>query len=98
MKMNFNDFSSIRPFRKQQAMFMAMVVRNSMEQFHIDNLSDAQMKELNPIIRQAIYDGLVQYERMVKIALGENVKDKEKIESEAKWTIMMIPDYWELPK
>jgi hypothetical protein len=45
---------------QQLTMMIAMHVRNSMESFHGDgNLSDAQMKELNPIIRQAIYDVVV---------------------------------------
>lgn len=33
-----------------------MHVRNEMEDFHVKYLSDAQMKELSPIIRQAIFD------------------------------------------
>ena len=39
-------------------MFLAMVVRNAMEDFHCRHLSDEQMKELNPIIRNAICTGL----------------------------------------
>ena len=41
------------------AKFIAAVVRNCMEDFHCAHLSDAQMKELNPIIRNAIYTALV---------------------------------------
>ena len=33
------------------AKVIAMHVRNEMEGFHCQHLSDAQMKELNPIIR-----------------------------------------------
>ena len=40
------------------AKFIAIVVRNAMETFHSKNLSDAQMKELNPIIRNAICTAL----------------------------------------
>lgn len=36
------------------AMYIAMVVRNAMEDFHAKHLSDTQMAELNPIIRNAI--------------------------------------------
>ena len=34
---------------------IAAVVRNAMEDFHVKYLTDEQMKELNPIIRNAIY-------------------------------------------
>ncbi len=36
------------------AIYVAMVVRNTMEDFHCQHLSDEQMRELNPIIRNAI--------------------------------------------
>ena len=35
------------------AMYIASVVRNAMEDFHGRHLSDEQMKELNPIVRNA---------------------------------------------
>ena len=34
---------------------IAAVIRNAMEDFHVKYLTDEQMKELNPIIRNAIY-------------------------------------------
>jgi hypothetical protein len=34
--------------------YIAMCVRNAMENFHCAHLSDEQMSELNPIIRNAI--------------------------------------------
>lgn len=37
---------------------IASVVRNQMEDFHYKYLSDKQMKELNPIIRNSIYTAL----------------------------------------
>ena len=37
---------------------IASVVRNQMEDFHYKYLSDEQMKELNPIIRNSIYTAL----------------------------------------
>ena len=40
------------------ATYMAMVVRNAMEDFHCEHLTDDQMKELNPIIRNAICTAL----------------------------------------
>ena len=53
----------MRKFRNKEnylAMLIAAVVRNSMEDFHCKYLSDAQMKELNPIIRNAIYTALIK--------------------------------------
>ena len=32
------------------AMYIAMAVRNAMEDYHCEHLSDEQMKELNPIV------------------------------------------------
>lgn len=40
---------------------IAMNVRNEMEDFHVRHLSDEQMRELNPIIRNAIYTTLVGF-------------------------------------
>src|SRR5258708_6012326 len=36
------------------AMIVAMTVRNAMEDFHCEHLTDEQMRQLNPIIRNAI--------------------------------------------
>ncbi len=35
----------------QMSMVIAMHIRNEMENFHSEHLSDEQMKKLNPIIR-----------------------------------------------
>jgi hypothetical protein len=40
---------------RNYAKYIAMVVRNAMEDLHCRRLSDEQMAELNPIIRNAIY-------------------------------------------
>lgn len=42
-----------------KAKAIAAYVRMNMEDFHHKHLSDAQMKELNPLIRNAIYTFLV---------------------------------------
>ena len=39
---------------RDMAKYVAMVIRNAMEEFHCKYLSDEQMKELNPIIRNAV--------------------------------------------
>jgi hypothetical protein len=61
-----------------------MQIRNAMEDFHVEHLSDAQMKELNPIIRQAVFDTLNFMKNDNKGELG--------------FLVMSIPEYWELPK
>ena len=43
---------------RQFALFIAMVIRNAMEDFHAKHLTDEQMKELNPIIRNAVCTAL----------------------------------------
>lgn len=70
------------------ATFLAMCVRNAMEDFHVDYLSDAQMKELNPIIRNAIYTGLYAASRQI---------EDERCGAYVNFTLMLIPTYWEPP-
>ena len=43
---------------KDMARYIAMAVRNAMEDFHCKHLTDEQMQELNPIIRNGIYTAL----------------------------------------
>lgn len=60
-----------------------------MEDFHCKYLSDAQMKELNPIIRNAVYTALyaMQYHK-------DSLRLREFVGSQ----IEMIPGYWEEPE
>lgn len=44
---------------QQWSMLIAGLVRNRMEDFHVEHLTDEQMQELNQLIRQAIFDALV---------------------------------------
>jgi sRNA-binding carbon storage regulator CsrA len=56
---------------RQSAAYIAMVVRHAMEDFHHRHLSDAQMNELNPIVRNAVctaLHALVYYERYSQAA------------------------------
>ena len=73
--------------RQQHTMLVAMNVRNAMEDFHVANLSDEQMAELNPIIRQAIFDTVVMIEQMDDPDTAEHLS----------WLIRTVPDYWEIP-
>jgi hypothetical protein len=74
---------------KTLAMLIAIAVRNEMEDFHCQYLTDSQMKELNPIIRNAIVTALY--------ATGNYSED----EASRKWVnfqSMLIPEYWEEPE
>lgn len=54
---------------------VAYYVRNGIEDFHVKYLSDEQMRELNPLIRNAIYTFLVDFKQeMNKIASDKNIK------------------------
>ncbi len=79
----------INVVRQNWAKYIAIVVRNAMEDFHHKNLSDEQMKELNPIIRNAIYSAIYAYDNR-----GELGKAERFVEYHAS----MIPDYWEAPE
>lgn len=74
---------------QEMAMFLAMVVRNAMEDFHHRHLSDEQMQELNPIIRNAIYTGLQAL---------RHYDSSEGAQSFADFQKMLIPKYWEQPE
>ena len=72
---------TLRENENDLAKLIAIVVRNQMEEFHNRNLSDAQMKELNPIIKNAIYTALVQV--------------KENPAAMNLYYQMYVPTYWE---
>jgi hypothetical protein len=46
------------PADQKLANYIAMVIRNAMEDFHCEHLNDNQMKDLNPVIRNAICTAL----------------------------------------
>lgn len=73
---------------RDTAKYIAMVVRNAMEDFHCAHLSDAQMKELNPIIRNAIVTALEAQ------ALMETSPAAMRF---VEYHVRMIPRYWEEP-
>lgn len=54
---------------------IAVILRNCLEVFHGDNLSDEQMKSFNPLIRGAIYSFLVDYgDDYTNVDSEDNVK------------------------
>lgn len=74
---------------QEYVMYIAMAVRNEMEDFHSKNLSDEQMRELNPIIRNAIYTALYAFDHYDKDLVSRSFVD---------FQLRLIPDYWELPQ
>jgi predicted DNA-binding protein YlxM (UPF0122 family) len=85
--MKDTKFSSLTP-RQQYVFVLAASLRNAMEDFHVKYLSDSQMAELNPLIRQALYDAITLIED------NDNERRNQRIE----YLVEMIPDYWESPK
>lgn len=73
---------------KYLANYISIVVRNAMEDFHAEHLSDEQMKKLNPIIRNGIYTAL---HAILKEDRTE--QDNQFVE----FNNLLIPDYWEEP-
>ena len=70
-------------------MYIAMVVRNSMEDFHCEHLSDSQMRELNPIIRNAVCTAIHAINNYDQSRAAKEFVDLHR---------MMIPSYWEQPE
>lgn len=71
------------------ALYIALVVRNALEDFHCQHLSDAQMKEFNPLIRDAVYNALYAY------SLFESSPQARRF---VQYHTEMIPSYWEMPQ
>lgn len=90
--MRRQDFSKLTP-AQQITLLIAMHVRNQMEDFHVENLSDAQMEQLNPIIRQAIFD-IVSFINTPPT----NGSSTERADQFSDWLIRIMPDYWEIPE
>jgi hypothetical protein len=77
------------PEMRELAMYIASVVRNEMEDFHCRHLSDEQMRELNPIVRDAICTALYAYENYSRSIAARGFVD---------FNVRLIPSYWEEPK
>lgn len=65
-----------------KAKVIAAYVRDNMEDFHCEHLSDSQMKELNPLIRNAIYTALtdIEEDNLIRAYMIQKVN---------------LPEYWE---
>ena len=79
----------IQDYLKANAKVVSIIIRNAMEDFHVKHLSDAQMKELNPIVRNAVYTALyaMQYSK-------DSLRAREFLGEQMEY----IPDYWEEPE
>ncbi|MCK4423058.1 MAG: hypothetical protein KAV18_03205 [Candidatus Omnitrophica bacterium] len=84
-----NEDLILPEYTKEMSKAVSIFVRNNMEDFHYKYLSDKQMKELNPLIRNAICTALHAFNRM-----GRSKVAHDYIHSQ----IRMIPDYWEEPE
>jgi hypothetical protein len=73
---------------QQLASYIAMVIRNAMEDFHCQHLTDDQMKELNSIIRNAICTALHAF---------NNYENADAVARFVDFNFRMIPKYWEEP-
>ena len=74
---------------KDYAKYIAIVVRNAMEDFHCKHHSDEQMKELNPIIRNAVYTAMYAHERR---------EESDPLDFFVNYHRLSIPKYWEEPE
>jgi hypothetical protein len=81
----------LEPSEETRAMatYIAMVVRNALEDFHCTYLSDEEMQELNPIIRNAICTALYSF---------QNRHRSEAAKAFVEMTLKMVPEYWEKPE
>ena len=64
----------------------AMVIRDAMEEFHAEHLTDAQEAALNPIIRDAIYTALYAIQH------GEEEPWCQRFFEHPKYTLIHLPD------
>lgn len=84
--MTDEDFARLTPLQ-QNTMVLAIAIRNAMEDFHVRHLTDQQMEELNPIIRQALFDVLYKIQD----------PDRERQHAAMRHLVEQIPGYWEVP-
>ncbi len=75
--------------QRDMAKLIAIVIRNAMEDFHCAYLNDTQMRELNPIVRNAIYTVLYACEHHESEDWCEMYLEAQR---------RHIPGYWEEPE
>ena len=87
--MGKEQMSELTQATRTLASYIAMVIRNAMEDFHHDHLSDEQMKQLNPIIRNAVCTALHAF---------QNYEDSLQSARFVDFNVRMVPRYWEAPE
>lgn len=70
-------------------MYLAKAVRDGIEDFHAEHLSDDQTAELNPLIRNALLTALHAL---------ENYERSEAATMFVEEAMRQIPDHWEEPE
>lgn len=70
-------------------MIIARVVRDELEDFHVNHLSEQLMPEMNQLVRKGVYNGL--------FALA-NYSTDEFSRNFVNLNIASLPDYWEEPE
>lgn len=75
--------------KQQRVLLLAMYVRDRLEDFHVKHLSDGQMKELNQLIRQGLWDILTMLELFAEDEPGAIVGWHQ--------LVAEIPACWEIP-
>ncbi len=71
------------------ASYIAAVSRNAMEDFHCEHLTDEQMRQLNPIVRNAVCTALDAFNNYEQADAAARFVD---------FNFRMIPKYWEEPE
>ncbi len=80
-----NDLGEVRAL----AMYVAIVARNALEDFHNKHLSDDTMRELNTIVRNAVYTALISMRDMLHSTYARGYVN---------YHTGHIPPYWEQPE
>ena len=83
--MNHESFCEL-DIDQQITLMVSMHIRESMEGFHAEYLDDGQMKELNQIIRQAVFDVLFCLRQAPQLS-----------SKPIRQLVLAIPYYWEIP-
>jgi hypothetical protein len=76
---------------REPAVVFAMHVRNALEDFHVEQLDDDQMAQLNPIVRDAILEVLV----MLRHSSDPDSLLHANAASGLAFDASMVPPYWE---
>jgi len=74
---------------REYAKYVAMVVRLAMDDFHRQHLSDEQMRQLNPVIRDAVFTAIYACQTSGQCPQSKYFVDYHRA---------MIPRYWEEPE